>query len=193
MNLKHPSALSWRNHFAFRGQPFPIMLRPWITDTGSLTQKLRQASAGQFELCLLNSQWQTPKPDERHALSLPERQTALVREVLLKGKNQPWIYARSIIPRTSFIGPLQSFKHGSHQPLGEILFNHPKIIRRPAQFAHGSLAQLTSTDLSYHHCNMENSVWARRSVFDLDNALLLVMEVFLPDLPEYPRIGVSFR
>ncbi len=38
---------------------------------------------------------------------------------------------------------------------------------------------------------MENSVWARRSVFDLDNALLLVMEVFLPDLPEYPRISIS--
>jgi chorismate--pyruvate lyase len=111
-----------------------------------------------------------PKFSERQLLALGDRRRALVREVILYGAGQPWVYARSVLPLTTLTGRLRKLRQLSNQPLGELLFKDPTMRREPVQFASFSAAS-----------NSDKAIWGRRSIFTLDNKPLLVAEVFLPD------------
>jgi chorismate--pyruvate lyase len=153
----------------------PATVRPWLLDEQSLTERLIRASKGNFRVEHIAQSWQRPTLSERRLLKLPAGQWALVREVALRCHDEPWVYARSVIPAGTLKGRLRRLRRLHNRSLGALLFQQPGLRRRqfevallPAgsQFIHPDLRQ-------------QGPAWARRSCFELAGRSLLVAEVFL--------------
>lgn len=115
---------------------------------------------------------------------MPRRQRALLREVVLNCDGQPVVFAHSVLPLSSLRGPWHDLGRLGARPLGAALFANPAVVRTP----------LTYRKLHPGHALYQRAVavlpqrppclWARRSVFTLQTASILVTEVFLPGVLE---------
>lgn len=168
------NTIHWLNPQQLNVTQLPYAVRPWLLDSGSLTQRLREASEGDFRVQLLSQTWQTPRFDEARLLGLAPRQQALVREVLLMCHNQPWVFARSIIPYTSLQGSLRFLRKLQDSALGALLFKDPNL--------HRSRFEICMLTLPHAQIPTSNSgaIYGRRSLFHLHRQPLSVAEFFLP-------------
>lgn len=164
----------WLSRPFLRNTP-PSALLPWLLDSGSLTARLQQHSQGDFAVRLLRQYWGVPRRDEAEQLGLCQRQVALIREVILQGKQQPWVFARSILPDSSLTGQLRHLRWLDNRPLGALLFRYPHLQRHPIQVARFTSASTMGAEFHAADC-----LWGRRSTFFIDDKPLLVAEVFLP-------------
>jgi chorismate--pyruvate lyase len=156
----------------------PENLGPWLIDDGSLTRKLVALSKDQFEVQVLRQEVATPGAAEAHALKMTQQTPVMIREVVLKGRGRPWVFARSILPMTTMTGRLAGLRTLSNQPLGELLFQDPSMTREPLEAA-CLPARILSVPAAL--AAGDEPLWARRSVFFLDQKPLLVSEVFLSE------------
>ncbi|PIE25195.1 MAG: chorismate--pyruvate lyase [Neptuniibacter caesariensis] len=164
---------SFDTRWTFLRRPFeqvtPQAWRTWLTDSGSLTQRLVRLSKGDFRVEVIRQGWFRPTRSEALELGINARQFTLVREVQLVGNDQPWVFARSIIPAQTLTGRQRQLRMLGNRSLGTLLFTDPTMRRAPLQ-----ISRLKTRD--------QCQVWARRSVFFLSDKPLLVSEVFLPAL-----------
>ena len=165
----------WSTH------PFgaPRALRTWLTDRGSLTQRLKARHAD-FCVCPVARGLARPFPDEINVLSLRPQTLAYVRDVLLFGGGHARVFAHSVLPRGTLRGTWWGITHLGTKSLGEVLFTDPRIQRLGL-----SMRRLDARHPLYRaaqrHTRIDaHQLWARRSVFCLDGRPLLVTEVFLP-------------
>ncbi len=154
-------------------------LRPWLLDKGSLTAKLILLSQGEFRVQVISQVHARASRGEAIALGIPPFQLCLVREVILLGHNQAWVFARSVLPLMSLTGKLRHLRKQGSRPLGAFLFSQPKLARSP--IALGLIYR-------HHHYVPEAlmgdaPVWGRRSIFYVEGKPLLVSEVFLSGFP----------
>ena len=156
----------------------PENLGPWLIDNGSLTRKLVALSKDQLEVQVLRQEVATPGAAEANALKMIQQTPVMIREVVLKGRGRPWIFARSILPMTTMTGRLAGLRTLSNQPLGELLFQDPSMTREPLEAA-CLPARILSVPAAL--AAGDEPLWARRSVFFLDQKPLLVSEVFLSE------------
>ena len=156
----------------------PENLGPWLIDDGSLTRKLVALSKDQFEVQVLRQEVATPGAAEANALKMTQQTPVMIREVVLKGRERPWVFARSILPMTTMTGRLAGLRTLSNQPLGELLFQDPSMTREPLEAA-CLPARILSVPAAL--AAGDEPLWARRSVFFLDQKPLLVSEVFLSE------------
>jgi chorismate--pyruvate lyase len=166
---------NWRPLTGYMHARLPASTRRWLLDQGSLTQRLLHSSGGAFRVQRLHQGWQLPLPSERRLLGLAGRQLTLVREVVLLCGEQPWVFARSVIPHMTLSGSLRRLRHLQNQSLGALLFQNPLLGRSPFELAllPGNSAYIDAL------LQQEASAWARRSRFELQGKQLLVSEVFL--------------
>lgn len=155
----------------------PIALRDWLTHTGSLTARLIDKSDGHFDVEVLRQVIGRPSRDECAALGIRNSDLALIREVILRGNNRDWVFARSLLPLSSLTGELRHLRKQTNRPLGAFLFSQPHLVRSPLQIAR------ISPEQAYVPARLMGTefLWGRRSVFSLRGKPLLVSEVFLPD------------
>ncbi|MGV6807898.1 MAG: chorismate--pyruvate lyase family protein [bacterium] len=160
----------------------PSVLRPWLVDSGSLTKRLLDASHGDFRVEKRYQGPGMPRPTEARALHLKPRHNALIREVILFGQNQPWVFARTVVPQTTLTGRLKSLSRLDNRPLGALLFSDPSMSRGPME-----IARFTDRNVMVPRpvFDLADAVWGRRSVFFLDGKPLLVNEIFLPDFVKH--------
>lgn len=156
----------------------PPALHTWLQDRGSLTRRLQRRSAGRFTVRVLRQSWARPRLDEAHALAVPVHQLALIREVILEGCGQPWVYARSVLPMATLAGPLRFLRKLDNRPLGALLFGNPAIQRGEVVVQRWPQALLPATLQQPGQLVL----WGRYSVFRHGAHGLLVSEVFLPAL-----------
>lgn len=156
----------------------PRCWRSWLLDRGSLTQRLMALSGGQFRVQVLAQRRAVPRLSERRALGLPPRQLALIREVILRGRDQPWVFARSVLPLASLTGPLRRWRKLDARPLGARLFSYPRLRRGALEIASLRAAALP-TDIGLTTATI---LWGRRSLFFVHGKPVLVCEIFLPAL-----------
>lgn len=151
-------------------------LRSWLEDAGSLTARLIAESGGQFRVEVLRQVIALPSRSEQQALGMKRPSYALIREVVLYGHDQPWVFARSLLPLSSLTGSLRHLRKQGTRPLGAFLFSQPRLVRSPIAVA------AISHDHAYVPAALmgDKLLWGRRSVFYLANKPLLVSEVFLP-------------
>ena len=168
------------------GGKVPAELREWLLDSGSLTQRLQQASDGQLSVQVLSQSLQIPRFSERQALALAPRRLALIREVLLLGRGVPWVYARSVIPLQTLTGRLRKLRRLDNKPLGALLFSDPTMTREPLEWS--CIPANSSRPLIPQLPPLHQPLWGRRSVFKLSAKPLLVCEIFLPSFQplEFP-------
>ncbi len=180
----HPGESRWQDYRHFfrhadtrdNASRLPDTIKPWLLDNGSLTKRLVRASGGQFRVKVLNQQWQQPRFSERRLLDMGSRETSIVREVLLLCFNEPWVFARSVIPARSVRGHLRQLRKLSDSSLGAMLFSDPSMQRHPFELAliDGNSPQLPT---SLHSAQ---NIWGRRCRFELAGHPLMVSEIFLP-------------
>lgn len=162
----------------------------WLIDKGSLTKRLQQRYAN-FSVRALEVKYAKPLEDEAVLLCSPSYKTALIREVLLFGDNKAVVFAHSVLPRVSLRGPWHGLGRLGNKPLGATLFANIKVRRTTLTYkklsANDVLYQLAMKCLTQHLSQTRlhqqpNYLWARRSIFSLSRANIMVTEVFLPQL-----------
>ena len=157
-------------------------LRTWLLDRGSLTARLVALSRGQFEVQVLCQKTGRPRPSEQRALGMGTRQWAWIREVILLGREKPWVYARSVIPLSTLTGRQRSLRRLDKRPLGALLFSDPGMVRGPIELASQNTR---TTPLPGPLQHLQADIPGRRSLFWLDGKPLLVCEMFLPEFTPY--------
>jgi chorismate lyase len=155
--------------------------RQWLIDHGSLTARLkaRYSDFAVQPVLLKNAKAFT---DESTLLGLKASQYALIREVLLLGNNQPVVFAHSVLPRASLRGAWNGLGRLGNKPLGATLFANPVVKRTPLEYKKLPRQHPISMRVAEHMRTSPKALWARRSVFQLNCARILVTEVFLPQL-----------
>jgi chorismate--pyruvate lyase len=171
-----PDEPLWQDYRHFTSSQLPCSTRHWLLDKGSLTQRLIKASHGQFRVQVLKQHWRQPLLSERSILDMAPREIAIIREVLLLCHNQPWVYARSVMPASSLNGRLRRLRKFDDSSLGEMLFREPSMRRHPFQLA---LIDGQSPHLPAQ-IQQPQTLWGRRSRFDLTGKPIMVSEIFLP-------------
>ena len=171
-------AIDWLPVLGGTPAQMPENLGPWLIDNGSLTRKLVALSKDQFKVQVLRQELATPGAAEANALKMIQQTPVMIREVVLKGRGRPWVFARSILPMTTMTGRLAGLRTLSNQPLGELLFQDPSMTREPLEAA-CLPARILSVPAAL--AAGDEPLWARRSVFFLDQKPLLVSEVFLSE------------
>ncbi len=154
-------------------------LQRWLLNRGSLTSRLQHLSHGHFRVEILNQGWAKPRLSEARALEVDPHRTALIREVILYGNDEPWIYARSVLPQCTLTGRLRGLRQLDNRPLGALLFNDPAMRRSPIEIA---CFNADNPLIPKSVPNHTQPLWSRRSCFFLDAKPLLVSEAFLPAL-----------
>lgn len=157
----------------------PRPYRPWLLDRGSLTQRLIRASNGDFRVHLLRQGHQQATDHEREALAQEQRSWPFLREVALLCHDQPWVFARTLIPADTLQGPAKALTRLGTKPLGAVLFNHPNVRRGPI-----SVYRLDAKRVSADFAD-QGIIWGRQSLFYLYDKPLLVSEYFLHACPMY--------
>jgi chorismate--pyruvate lyase len=154
-------------------------LLTWLLDAGSLTAKLITLSHGKFKVQVLQQVHLRASRSEALALGIGFKTLCLVREVILRGSDEPWVFARSVLPLSSLTGSLRHLRKQGSRPLGAFLFSQPHLRRGP----------IALSFINRHHAYVpdeylgDSSVWGRRSIFTVNNKPMLVSEVFLPEFP----------
>jgi chorismate--pyruvate lyase len=153
--------------------------RHWLTDRGSLTWRLQQACPD-FRVIRLKQTLGKPNLDECETLGLLPGRLAMIREVLLLNAETPLVFAHSVIPLTGLAGPWAGLAGLGNRPLGAALFTNPRIQRQALEYQHLDLRHSLYRDAVHDLAAPPRTLWARRSLFALQNHPILVTEVFLP-------------
>jgi chorismate--pyruvate lyase len=156
-------------------------LREWLLDSGSLTARLKAVCAD-FEVRVLRQARTRASRDEACLLGLPAGRSLMARDVLLVSGSAPLIFAHSVLRADDVHGAWRAIASMGTRPLGAALFADPRIRRGPLRYRklrdghplYCAAAAVLGQTLP--------PLWARRSVFELQGAPLLVTEAFLPAL-----------
>lgn len=166
----------WRNRAQTFFSDLPHDVADWLFDPASLTARLIRHCHGQFSVRVLSQGYSHARLGERKTLGMADRENALVREVHLLCDKTPVVYARTVIPVTTLVGPQRRLAHLGNKPLGALLFADRTMHRDEVQIAR------LSDEKAGFETPSDQTIWGRRSVFKLNNRPLLVSEYFLPDL-----------
>ena len=158
-------------------------LYPWLTARGSLTARL-MAHCHSFRVAPLRQQLARANRDEAPLLQLPPQRQALVREVLLECDGQAAVFAHSIIGADELRRTWRWVARLGNRPLGAVLFADPRIQRQPLHYKALDARHPLYRRAAEQVPQLPPRLWARRSLFTLNHAPLLVTEVFLPHVTE---------
>lgn len=154
----------------------------WLLDAASLTQRLIQACDGRFHVELLDLDWAVPLPSEVQVLHMRQGRRALIRQVLLYCDEQPWVFARTVIPYSSLRGRARRLAFLGEKPLGAVLFADPGMRRGVLQVSELLPMHPLYIQATQRLKRKPGHIWGRRSVFYLGDKPLLVNEIFLPGI-----------
>jgi len=156
-------------------------LAHWLRDRGSLTRRIQQRCAD-FEVRGVRTGLARIALDESALLGIAPQQLAYSREVFLHADDQPVVFAHSAFAHQYLRSAWSAVRTLGNKPLGALLFAHPLVKRKPLHYK-----SLRNSHPLYQRAAIvlkepPHRLWARRSLFYLHGAPLLVTEVFLPNI-----------
>lgn len=198
MNLKtspiaiHPSVLPFRhgcNNLWVTKQNqeahnLSSELLSWLFDEHSLTQRLC-AIATTFEVVVLREGPASISDAELQLFATHEGLNS--REVLLLCDGQPQVYARTLIPQTTLEHANSLLKTLGNKSLGEVLFRDKSMQRQAIEITSFSKDSTMADFAQSLSLEVTHPLWARRSIFTLNDNPLMVSEVFLPNSYAYQK------
>ena len=156
--------MSWLGSPAIKGHEFS-----WITEEGSLTERLKK-------------EFNDVKVDVIYEGLASEKETEYIREVIIKSCDKPMIFAQTRVKMIDLDSAWSCLKKLGQQSLANILFKDPEISR------HSLLYRVCKPeDVLYKHLKslgylQDEILWMRQSVWERYGKILLLTEVFLPNL-----------
>ena len=184
--ISHRAEPVWREAQRLHRREVPEDMLRWLLDPASLTLRLKSACRGRFRVAVLAQGWARPHLNEVEVLGMRGNQWGFVREVQLLCDEQPWVFARTIIPRTTLVGSNRRLTRLKSRPLGAVLFADPTMTRGPVEIARITSGVRLYASATQHMSKLPDAIWGRRSVFTLHAAPLLVSEIFLPGIAPCP-------
>jgi len=174
---KQPLKMIWLTH---PPEEVSAPLKAWLTHSHSLTQRLKSA-CDEFGVRILKEAWGSASTEEYTLLGSNSNERIQTREVHLCCNGTPWVYSKTLFPESALNDKKTKLLNLGEKPLGEVLFANPNTKRGPIGFK-----RLHKEDTLYQNAlkNIDSNpdvLWARRSVFTIENKNLLVYEVFLPE------------
>jgi len=155
----------------------PASLVPWLAEPGLLTARVRSAAGAATEFRMLRLERAPLLPALQARLDVDDA-SGLVREIEFACAGVRWIFAQSVFP-DSTLARYPWLSELGDSPLGEALRRVGEVVREPLEYAElppeHPLAQVA-------HPAGGASLWARRAVYRLAGAPIIVQEVFLPTL-----------
>ena len=156
------------------GTGAPAAMRDWLTTPGSLTARLI-AHSRHFRVQKLRQAGNVCLADEAGAIGLARPQRVWEREVLL----------RCDVPMSASASDWPLFSALGERSLGTTLFYDPRVTRGALEFArlrpgHPLLARVHAA-LGRNE-PARDTYFARRCVYRRRQGLLLVTEIFLPEV-----------
>ena len=180
--MKNSRETRWEIHLPFSPCGATNEQLGWLLDSSSLTRRLQQACKGQLQVVPVNQQWKMPQLNEAQALGIRPRESCFIREVHLWCDNQPWVYARTVIPVSTLTGNRRRLSRLGKKSLGAVLFADPGMQRSHIEIARLGAGQALFEAAVVPLAERPEEIWGRRSVFLLDKKPLLVSEIFLPEI-----------
>lgn len=156
----------------------PPALQCWLHDRGSLTRRIRQHCT-QFSVQVVSQGLARVPHHEAALLRLPSRQLAHVRNVMLLADGKPVVVAHSVVAAHHLRGAWADIGKLGTRSLGTMLFTHPLVKRDMLHFKSLRPGHPLHQDTNP---SSAQALWARRSMFYLRDAPLLVTETFLPSI-----------
>ena len=145
----------------------------WLTCRGSLTRRLK-AHCAHFRVHPVTTGFALAHADKHAPLRLRSGSLAYVREVLLMCDTYPVVFAHSVLPCAGLRGDWNGITRLGTRPLGEALFNHPRIQRAALAYRQIDARHPLFRAARRNHPVSTHVLWARRSVFRLNGHPLLV-------------------
>ena len=163
----------------------PAALLPWLAEPGLLTARVRAAAGAATRFRMLRLE-PAPLPDSLKSRLHVGDGRGLVREIEFACGGVRWIFAQSVFP-DSTLARFPWLCELGESPLGEALRRVADTVREPLEYvelpADHELARAAQPLGG-------GPLWARRAVYRLAGAPIIVQEVFLPALvqsvPEAP-------
>ncbi len=175
MNTAHPQA--WLPAIS----TVSPQIRFWLQDRGSLTRRIQERCT-RFYVEPVFQQLTRVYEDEWIQVKLRRDELAMVREVYLYCCDKPVVFAHSVIPRQGLRGAWRALSGLGNRSLGSMLFRNPKIKRTPLEFKKVSSGHFLYDRAVIQLAAQPAHLWARRSLFTLQDQSILVTEVFLPGI-----------
>ena len=185
-NTCHRAEPDWHVAARLHRRDVPEPVLRWLLDPASLTRRIQSACHGCFRVEVLFQGWARPQHNETRELGMRTGSSGFVREVHLLCDGRPWVFARTIIPRTTLTGPRRCLTRLKSRPLGAVLFADPSMQRGPVEIARLSPCDKLYPTAIRHLTQRPETIWGRRSLFTLGGKPLLVSEIFLPGIPPCP-------
>ena len=141
----------------------------WITEEGSLTERLKE-------------EFGNVKVDVIYEGYISENKSEYMREVLIQSDDLPMIYAKTLLKKSDLEDGWSCLESLGQKSLANILFKDTKISRRSLSYR-----LCKSSDALYLHLKSlnlvdEEIIWLRQSEWEREGKMLLLVEVFLPNL-----------
>ncbi|CAI3792558.1 chorismate--pyruvate lyase family protein [Rheinheimera sp. MM224] len=160
----------WQNAIQLE---LPAALEPWLLGQGSLTAQLKKRCQD-FRLELVTEHWQTLPDFLQQQWQQPQ---GLKRDVVLWCDGKACVYAQSWFPEST-LEQMEALARLGSQPLGEYIFQHASLERGVIEVA------VLDAGLLLPVVGPQQELWARRSIFSVQQQPLLVQEIFLPGVLE---------
>jgi chorismate lyase len=162
----------------------PRELHPWLAEPGLLTARVRRACAGETRFRLLRV---VPAP---LAAGLAQRMGVadtgcVLREIEFACGDTRWIFAQSVFPDSTVLQHPWLAELGN-VALGESLLARPDVSRQPLEYREISVHD----ELAVAAGGLGQRAWARRAVYHLAEAPIMVQELFLPALVHDGRAAI---
>ncbi|MET0661226.1 MAG: chorismate lyase [Steroidobacteraceae bacterium] len=174
---------SWIDAETLARAKVPDTMRSWLTYSGLLSARMRDFFGESYALNIVR-ELQSAECTEALARMACPSGAALLREIEIMNGRRRAMFAQTCIPIMTLQSQPWLGQLGTSS-LGETLARVAAVHRGPLEFKH-----LTGDDALFAAAAAgttgRSSLWARRSIFAIEGAPLLVTEVFLPELDRWP-------
>jgi chorismate--pyruvate lyase len=191
--MKHARThAQWHDHA--NGVAPSAIMRDWLTDRVSLTYKL-MAHCQQFRVQRLRQQRALPLAEEWQAIGLPRRQQVQERDVLLRCDGRPMVLGHTVLALDATTTEWPFFGSLGERSLGSTLFGDPLVARGQLQYArlYGGHPLVRRMCAASGVDAFAYPLWARRSAFRRKTGIMLVTEVFFPEIEELRRARADIK
>ncbi|RGE48236.1 hypothetical protein MHD_07070 [Mannheimia granulomatis] len=132
----------------------------WLLHRGSLTQKLCEVAVD-FNVEVVQEKWVAKNLQKTTACN----EKYWLREVLLKDGTTNWIFAQTLVPKSTIESIAQNVPKLGNEPIGLWLFSQNPL-RKTLEWTQA-----------------ENGLFARRGVYEINGFSLEIKELFLESFP----------
>ncbi len=161
----------------------PANLISWLTYTEMLTARLYKVS-NDTSLKVLQHDFVNCSWWDKYVLGIVG-DSVLHRQVLISAWNLPCWYAKTIIPKETYVNHKKLFTMLKNKTLGDLIFADNGIKRNYLKYYAIDKDSIEYNWLDLSWVKDAETLWARLSKFTIQKDCFYLFEVFLPDLEKY--------